>query len=172
MSGDQTRLVLDGCAYTRTEKVELLCNYPTALRTLKVCWEGSAKERNCGVCEKCIRTKMNLMTVGVPNALCFDEPLNPADILCMRVRNDTQLPELQTILDYACKRGIDGLWVQNLRQRIDACIARKQAESNPVRGLRHLFRLCGALARRGLGSARAWVPGVEERATTRAKRQK
>ncbi len=141
MSGDQTQLVLDGSAYTRTEKIELLRNHPTALRTLKVCWEGSNEERNCGVCEKCTRTKLNLMAVGVPNAPCFDEPLDTNQILNIRLINDAQLLELQTIYDYVVERGIDGPWVQNLRRRMDAYINQKQRQKQPDTVLQRVFRM-------------------------------
>lgn len=144
MSGDQMQLVLDGSAYTRTEKIELLRNYPTALETLKVCWEGKNEERNCGVCEKCIRTKLNLMAVGVSNASCFDEPLDPDQILNIRLINDAQLLELQTIYDYVAKRGIDGPWVQNLRRRMDAYINRKQGQRQANTVLQRVFRTLSA----------------------------
>jgi len=129
MSGDQMQLVLDGSAYTRTEKIETLRHYPTALKTLKVCWEGNNEERNCGHCEKCIRTKLNLLAVGVSDAPCFDEELDPEQILKIRLVNDAQLLELQTIYSYVEKRKIAGLWVDNLKRRIDWYINRNNKKS-------------------------------------------
>jgi hypothetical protein len=119
MSGDQMRLVLDGSAYTRTEKMQTLRHYPTALKTLKVCWEGSSQERNCGTCEKCVRTKLNLLAVGVADAPCFDEPLGSEHILGIRLINDAQVLELETILDFVKKNNVEGLWVRHLEKRID-----------------------------------------------------
>jgi hypothetical protein len=138
MSGDQMQLVLDGSAYTRTEKIELLRNYPTALKTLKVCWEGSNQERNCGVCEKCIRTKLNLLAVGVSDAPCFDEELDPEQILKIRLIKDAQLLELQTIYSYVEKRNIAGLWVDNLKRRIDWHVNRNNKKSIVERLFRKL----------------------------------
>jgi len=129
MSGDQMKLVLDGSAYTRTEKIETLRHYPSALKTLKVCWEGNNEERNCGHCEKCIRTKLNLLAVGVSDAPCFDEELDPEQILKIRLINDAQLLELQTIYSYVEKRKIAGLWVDNLKRRIDWYINRNNKKS-------------------------------------------
>jgi hypothetical protein len=138
MSGDQMQLVLDGCAYTRTEKIETLRHYPTALKTFKVCWEGSNQERNCGVCEKCIRTKLNLLAVGVSDAPCFDEELDPELILKIRLINDAQLLELKTIYSYVEKRKIAGLWVDNLKRRIDWYINRNNKRSRVERLFRKL----------------------------------
>jgi hypothetical protein len=138
MSGDQMQLILDGSAYTRTEKIETLRHYPTALRTLKVCWEGGNQERNCGVCEKCIRTKLNLLAVGVSDAPCFDEELDPEQILKIRLINDAQLLELQTIYSYVEKRKIAGLWVDNLKRRIDWYINRNSKKSLVERLFRKL----------------------------------
>lgn len=140
MSGDQMQLVLDGSAYTRTEKIELLRHYPTALKTLKVCWEGNNEERNCGHCEKCIRTKLNLLAVGVSDAPCFDEDLDPEQILKIRLINDAQLLELQTVYSYAEKRKIEGLWVDNLKRRIDWYVNRNNKKSLVERLFRKLSR--------------------------------
>ncbi|WP_157648569.1 hypothetical protein [Thiobacillus denitrificans] len=129
MSGDQMQLVLDGSAYTRTEKMETLRHHPTALKTLKVCWEGSNQERNCGVCEKCIRTKLNLLAVGVSDAPCFDEALDPKQILYIRLINDAQLLELQTIFNYVEKRGVEAPWADNLKKRIDAYTNKKKKKT-------------------------------------------
>lgn len=120
LSGDNLQLVIDGAASTRTEKVAEISRIPASLRILKVCWEGNTPEKNCGKCEKCIRTKMNLLAVGISDAPCFDEPCNPGDILRMRVRNKVQLAELQSIYRYVRQHGVQGQWVDNLKQRIDA----------------------------------------------------
>lgn len=138
MSGDQMQLVLDGSAYTRTEKIETLRHFPTALKTLKVCWEGNNEERNCGHCEKCIRTKLNLLAVGVSDAPCFDEELDPERILKIRLINNAQLLELQTIYSYVEKRKIEGLWVDNLKRRIDWYINRNNKKSLVERLFRKL----------------------------------
>jgi hypothetical protein len=58
--------------------------------------------------------------VGVSDAPCFDEVLDPKHILNIRLINDAQLLELQTIYNYVEKRRIEGPWVNKLKQRIDA----------------------------------------------------
>ncbi|NOH57232.1 hypothetical protein F0261_04155 [Alteromonas sp. 07-89-2] len=54
------RVVHDGCEASRVEKVEKISNYQVALDNLRVCWENPSSQYNCGRCEKCIRTKINL----------------------------------------------------------------------------------------------------------------
>lgn len=142
MSGDSMRLVLDGSAYTRTEKVETLRHHPTALKTLKVCWEGTSQDRNCGVCEKCIRTKLNLLAVGVSDAPCFDQPLELEQILKIRLINDAQLLELQTILDFVKKHDVDGPWVHYLEERINSFLDSKKKKTTPLKRMAHkIFNL-------------------------------
>lgn len=120
LSGDQMRLVLDGTAYNRTEKLAIIAAYPTVLKTLKVCWEGDDPARNCGRCEKCIRTKMNLLAIGIGNAPCFEEPLNPSQITDMNIRNRIQLSELKAILQYSQNHHVQGAWIDLLKKRVDA----------------------------------------------------
>ena len=80
LSGGQMAIVHDGAAFCRTDKIAFLADVPAALRSLKVCWEGKDQGRNCGVCEKCVRTQINLMAVGVADAPCFDRSLDPRGI--------------------------------------------------------------------------------------------
>lgn len=120
MSGDQMRLVLDGAAYSRTEKLAEIVKLPTTQRTLKVCWEGADRERNCGQCEKCLRTKLNFLAVGIRNPACFDDGLCLDRIAHIPLRNKAQLAELKSILQYAKAHHRSGDWVDKLKQRIDA----------------------------------------------------
>jgi hypothetical protein len=122
MSGDRLSIVHDGAAFSRTEKVGFLANHPTACRTLKVCWAGKDQGTNCGVCEKCTRTRLNFLAVGVASPACFQEPLDMARITSIPLQNTTQLSELQTILRYARHKGIVADWVTLLQKRIAAGI--------------------------------------------------
>lgn len=76
-SGDWFRVVTDGSGFGRTDKVATLAPYPDVLAALKVCWEGSEPEKNCGVCEKCVMTRLNFLAAGMRDAPCFDTPLSP-----------------------------------------------------------------------------------------------
>jgi hypothetical protein len=75
VSGDWLRVVTDGSGFERAEKVEILSDYPAVLPGIKVCWAGDDPGRNCGVCEKCVMTRLNFLAAGIRDAPCFDTPL-------------------------------------------------------------------------------------------------
>ncbi|MEL6552372.1 MAG: hypothetical protein AAFQ63_02745 [Cyanobacteria bacterium J06621_11] len=54
----------DGVAMSRLDKVKLISNWQVALDNVKVCFTNSPKQLNCGVCEKCIRTRTALLALG------------------------------------------------------------------------------------------------------------
>jgi len=81
MSSDAFEIVHDGAAFTRSDKIRELANWPEALRYLQVCWEGGQKDRNCGRCEKCIRTILNFRAVGLGLPECFAEDVSDSQIL-------------------------------------------------------------------------------------------
>lgn len=59
-SSETLEFIHDGCEATRVEKVALLSKYDIALQSLRVCWTNPDSVYNCGKCEKCIRTMINL----------------------------------------------------------------------------------------------------------------
>ena len=113
LSGGDLEIVHEGAGYSRTEKVDLVASHPLARRTVMVCWEGPDQGRNCGVCEKCMRTRLNFMAVGVSAPECFDSPFHLDEISSIRVTH-----QLRSIRDYADRRGLEGEWVTLLRDRI------------------------------------------------------
>lgn len=63
-SGSSLRIKHDGARLSRLEKVRLLASWPEAVNNVRVCFVNRLGELNCGRCEKCIRTKVELATVG------------------------------------------------------------------------------------------------------------
>ncbi|OHV81598.1 hypothetical protein [Rhizobium sp. LCM 4573] len=119
LSGAGLDLVHEGAGYSRTEKAALVATNSIAKRTLKVCWEGQDQAVNCGRCEKCVRTRLNFMAVGVPNPECFNEPFEADMIRTISVKVPAQLTELKTILDYCRKHDVHGEWVTILHKKIE-----------------------------------------------------
>jgi len=64
-STEGLEFVHDGTEAGRADKVRLLATSPIALRTLRVCWENREGAYNCGQCEKCLRTMVDLLLCGV-----------------------------------------------------------------------------------------------------------
>ncbi len=52
-----------GGLYTRFEKVQLIADWRTALENLRVCTHNPTDRLNCGVCEKCVRTMLQLLAL-------------------------------------------------------------------------------------------------------------
>ena len=118
LSGGQLKIVHDGAAFSRSDKIAFLSRFPAAVASLKVCWEGKQQGRNCGICEKCVRTQLNFLAVGMKQTSCFDEPLDLRRISNIRIRNDALIAEFRSIVDYAERRNIDEEWVRLLRKRL------------------------------------------------------
>jgi hypothetical protein len=118
LSGGELTIVHDGAAFSRTDKIAFLSGVPAALQSLKVCWEGKQQGRNCGVCEKCVRTQLNFLAVGITEAPCFDGPLDLRRIPNISIRNDALRAEFASIVQYAEARNIDEEWVRLLRERV------------------------------------------------------
>jgi hypothetical protein len=120
LSGDGFAIVHDGAGFSRTEKIAALARNPACVAVLKVCWEGKAQDRNCGVCEKCVRTRLNFLAAGEAKPACFDTPFDPASIDTISIRNRAIFVELRQIARYAESHGVDGPWLARLNERLRA----------------------------------------------------
>jgi hypothetical protein len=118
LSGEQMKFVHDGAAFSRTDKIAFISQSPAAVASLKVCWEGAQQGRNCGICEKCVRTKLNFLAAGMTQPSCFDEPLDLRLIADVPIRNDAIGAEFRSIVDYADHRHTDEEWLRLLRKRL------------------------------------------------------
>lgn len=110
LGGGAFDFVTEGGGFTRTERIALVANHaPEMARRLRVCWEGPATGGNCGVCEKCVRTKMNFLANGHEPA-CFDRPLSMRDLARLTPRNAVQIGYLNDILRVARANGVNAWW--------------------------------------------------------------
>jgi hypothetical protein len=62
--GSRVTLVHDSTDVTRSAKVRALAEHQVALDHLRVCFKNPNGAYNCGRCEKCMRTMINLSAVG------------------------------------------------------------------------------------------------------------
>jgi hypothetical protein len=53
-----------GTEMTRLRKVEIIADWPVALQHVRVCQNDNSGSKNCGTCEKCIRTMLMLEGLG------------------------------------------------------------------------------------------------------------
>jgi hypothetical protein len=63
-SSQHVRLSHDGVELSRLQKVQQLRDWPAALDRMYVCTSDTSGGRNCGRCEKCVRTKLHLLVAG------------------------------------------------------------------------------------------------------------
>ena len=57
-------LLIDGCQYTRSEKIEKIQDWDIAQKYLNVCLSPRDDASNCSMCQKCIRTLLVLETIN------------------------------------------------------------------------------------------------------------
>jgi len=149
LSGDGFSIVHDGAAFSRTEKIALIAQDPVATGAIKVCWEAPDLSTNCGVCEKCVRTRLNFKAVGIDRPACFDGEITPAQIRAIHFSNDSQRAGFRSILAYADSHALHGEWLDAMRD----CL-RYDEKGLLGRALAHLgrgdFRLLSAKIRRRL----------------------
>lgn len=96
-----------GLNLSRLKKTKLICEWSTAVQNLRVCNDSSRYEENilnCGECEKCARTKLALLALGVlDKASVFENKDCSADL----VKSAVQLNNLNKI--YYDKEILDAL---------------------------------------------------------------
>jgi len=113
------RIVHDGAGYSRTEKVVEIATHKTATRVLKVCWQGQETFKNCGNCEKCIRTQLNFLAAGVSHAPCFDFAFDTGNIASIPLPSDVQYADSFPSTSMRNARG-DGRLDEHAQARLDA----------------------------------------------------
>ena len=75
-SSEQLEFLHDGCEATRLRKVQIISEHEVAMEHLRVCWQNPNQAYNCGECEKCTRTMINLYVAGaLDRCRTFDRPL-------------------------------------------------------------------------------------------------
>lgn len=117
-SGGRFRIVHDGAGYSRSEKVRTIARWPAAMARLRVCWAGTDKSRNCGRCEKCIRTALNFRAVGVDALPFMPQPIDDERILHLRGLTPLAANEFRSIVRTAEAEGIRAPWLRTLRRTL------------------------------------------------------
>jgi hypothetical protein len=79
-SSQRVTIIHDGSRFTRLEKVRHLAKWPTAIAALRVCPANIGSEANCGRCEKCLRTRLELLAAGIEETEVFGPSLTPVEL--------------------------------------------------------------------------------------------
>lgn len=114
LSSHSFQIICDGASFTRLQKVQEIANWQEAYTNLRVCWQGSQPDKNCGRCEKCIRTILNFRVIGLGLPPCFEQDVSDRQILAIQGLHKAQLIELDPILEAAKAANISESWVKAL----------------------------------------------------------
>src|SRR5262249_10973275 len=142
-SSETTELVHDGCEATRIEKARRIATSPVALSSLRVCWENRDGAYNCGRCEKCLRTMINLLVVGaLDRCSTFDCSLDPVRVAGLEMTDNNTSSFMIENIEGLQRIGGSPELLKAMREAIE----RSQAESAIA-----VLRTYGArrIARRG-----------------------
>jgi hypothetical protein len=119
MSSDTFTIVHDGAGFSRTEKVRQIAQYPELANNLRVCWQGRHRDRNCGHCEKCIRTILDFRVTGHGLPLSFPHDVTDDDIDSLSLTNPAHLVHLKGILAEARRISLTGSWLDALQHCVN-----------------------------------------------------
>lgn len=125
MSGDRFEIVHDGAAFSRAVKVAAIGQWRAGVEALRVCWEGPHKDRNCGACEKCIRTACSFLASGLPVPAHLGGTPGPNAIHGIRLSKDRTIKEWRHVLEAATAHGIADPWVRAVRWRLRRLAVRR-----------------------------------------------
>ncbi len=122
MSSSRFVIQDDGAEYDRVGKLRELLGWPEGLAHLRVCWEGKEFDRNCGRCEKCIRTQLALRIVGANSLVCFDVAATDSSLATLDISGQERTCRtFAGIIRQAEQAGLgQENWVQILRERLQA----------------------------------------------------
>jgi hypothetical protein len=142
LSSDAFRILPDGAAFERADKIRVLGEWPEFLRDARVCWQGPRKDQNCCVCEKCVRNILTFRALGLGLPACF-----PQDVSDEQIRNLNPGEQTRAQIRYeglkglAAASGASGDWVRLLEGRLaEVSRARRSKLYRVVRRLRAALR--------------------------------
>ena len=118
LSSAELRVVHDGAGLNRCEKVAGLAEWPAGLAALRVCWEGIPRDRNCGRCEKCVRTMYNFLVAGLPIPPSFDRAPTLSQVEQVRLRSLSLAAEWSQLVVAAERNGVLAPWVRVARRKV------------------------------------------------------
>lgn len=116
LSSNAFQIVHDGASHSRVEKIRELGDWKEALQDLRVCGQGQLLDRNCGRCEKCIRTILGFRVMGIGLPECFERDATDEQIAGIKGLKGAQLADLDEVLKAAKAKNITGSWVTALER--------------------------------------------------------
>lgn len=116
LGSDAFQVIHDGAGFCRSEKIKILSSWSIGVRHLRVCWAGGTHDRNCGRCEKCVRTQLNFLLAGIPRPECFATPLGSDSFAPIVLRSDAARVEWKLIRAEILRTGIGKEWLHQVEK--------------------------------------------------------
>ena len=120
LSTSRMTVSCDGVAISRSRKIQEIAKWPEARRELRVCWEQrGVAGKNCGRCEKCLRTHLCFLASGETNIGAFAAPPSITDIEAMTFIPPRVIDKHEEILELARANGLSQAdWAVALAARV------------------------------------------------------
>jgi hypothetical protein len=116
LSNGRFRTIPDGGGFHRAEKIRAMLHWQAFLENMRVCWSGPQKDRNCCVCEKCIRNILTFRALGQPLPACFTQDVSDRQIRALRpLKEIVMKTQYDNIVRLALEGAVKEPWVRALR---------------------------------------------------------
>lgn len=102
LSGGTFPIRCVGSGISRAGKIGVIGQHPIIREHLRVCWRRPQNGQNCGVCEKCVRTRLALQAYGYGDTPAFQGVLAPDMVSKVRIDSAVQfdlMDEVRTVPD-------------------------------------------------------------------------
>lgn len=132
LSTESMEFVHHGMEANRVRKLERLVLCPETYDRLRVCWIQDIGLKNCGKCEKCIRTQIALgLLKALPRYSTFPSPLTGRKIRSLAMRTHQSRLFARELIDESLKRR-SFLYAGNLTYALLRRRVRRWAHSIPL----------------------------------------
>lgn len=112
LSSPSFQIVHDGAGFGRIEKLRQLTQWPLAMQHMRVCWQGAELDRNCCVCEKCLRTMLMLDLCGVPDAPAFPRGIDVNAVGRLSIKSQSGIDEFAYLIAEAKRLKLSPAWLR------------------------------------------------------------
>lgn len=108
-------LISDGVVHSRTERAGFIKEWKVGIENLRVCFSCKNESKNCGFCEKCVRTKLNFFVNNVTHLPSMPWDLSPKDLRqILKISSEHVLADYKDLLDYGRKHGTLNTEMENI----------------------------------------------------------
>lgn len=138
LSSSSFRIVHDGAALKRLEKINILSAWPDGYDNLRVCFSAEKRDENCGACAKCVMDILLMRMKGIPQPASYPE-LTDAKLANLLIPTPHQLTGFGSVVKKAREAGIKDAWVSILDKRLAQLKRVATKKNSPIERLEKLF---------------------------------